>query len=104
MRKQYGCDEDTEQPVYEVTCWSCKGFDPQRRCKTCGGRTTLPMHRCPGRCRTPATLDVLRAHRWLKRGVLPVPGGYLDQSHTFLEAVEWIESICAFHDRLRDET
>jgi hypothetical protein len=87
-----------------VTCWSCEGFDPQRRCGVCAGRTTIPMYRCPGRCRAPEVLDALRAFRWMKRGVLPIPGGYLDQSRTFLQVMECIERIEAFHNRSRDET
>lgn len=45
-REEWGCDSDTKEPWEHIECFRCT---PRTRqwCKTCGGKGTLPLTRCP---------------------------------------------------------
>lgn len=69
-----------------IECPYCSGVGGKcDKCGTHGGRPGMyPIFRCPNSV-FDARLDLLfRAWAHMKDGIPPVPGGYLDQSYTFL--------------------
>ncbi len=47
--------------------------------------------------------DLFTAYQWLKNyGLMPAPGGYLQQSSAFLDAVAWCDSVHSAFMRTRD--
>lgn len=86
IRKRWGCDEDAEPAGYTVHCWYCDGSDV--RCEKCGGSGRLDVPRCPSRCITPDVQSALRAFWWKRDGILPVAGGWLDQTEPFRAACQ----------------
>lgn len=60
--------------------------------------------RCPRACTDSASIEAVRAYTWLDRfGVLPVPGGMMDQDGLFLEVVQIVEHVRSDIERERDE-
>jgi hypothetical protein len=53
---------------------------------------TYKLKRCPLKEITPEGLEYLEAYKFYKNGVLPVMGGWMNQSNTFIEAIRIIES------------
>lgn len=96
VRARWGCDQDVENPVYAVDCWICSGIGYE--CDRCNGTGKIPMPRCPGRCNTTDVRRVVAAYNWMKKGFLPVEGGYLDQAQTFLNACDFIGAMVAHHE------
>ena len=90
LKIENGCDEDAPIPVFEMDCIRCKGTDEE--CPVCKGSNKEQFYRCPYRYLTFDTVRFLRFYRFFKQGLLPVQGGVLDQSATFLRAVEIVEA------------
>jgi hypothetical protein len=86
LRKRWGCDEPAADPVTSIApCFLCHGRQPD--CPECHGENEIPIRTCPRRTirsehRT-ACLLVLE----LENGLLPAPGGLLDQAQTFVDAM-----------------
>ena len=90
VRERWGCDKDADPAGYTVPCWHCDGKDA--RCVECKGEGRLPVPRCPSRCLTADVRLVLRAF-WFKRDqILPVSGGWLDQTEAFLAACRVLDT------------
>ena len=98
MRAAWGCDEAATRPVFDIGCNRCLGQDYD--CELCGGINRVPQHRCPTALMGEATpLDrmsvdlLMRSYIQLDlRSVLPVAGGFLDQTRGFAAACEIIDS------------
>ena len=87
VRKRWGCDADADPAGYTIHCWHCGGQGP---CEWCDGVGRLPVPRCPSRCLTPEVRVALRAFWWQRDGVLPVGGGWLEQTEPFLDACRFL--------------
>ena len=49
------------------------------------------LKRCPIKSITHEGLQYIEAYKFYKNGILPMPGGWLNQSRVFVEAVDLIE-------------
>lgn len=78
-------------------------------CPKCLGEGCEDCHRgmvAPTRCPTVEgkPTKLFKAYREFKRlDVLPILGGWYDQSAKFVKAVEFCDFVCAQYDRLREE-
>ena len=105
IRELWGCDEDSPHAVWASTCYRCAGTLPE--CELCQGTDRVMHYRCPssivaeGPPGMAVHLDLLmRAYRqYDKRSILPVGGAYLDQSRSFLAAVEVIDAEKAYWEQ-----
>lgn len=88
IRHEERCGGD---PYFRVDCHRCLSADP--RCRACEGEGKVWASVCPMCCYTPELRRAMETYRWVKRGFLPVAGSLLDQSYTFLRAVEEIERL-----------
>jgi len=81
------------------TCVDCPGrYDPVRMvctecdgeqsdgCEACGGRGWEPVDRCPLSLVTPDVWELLTTAADAEAGYLPVAGGTLNQTHSWLTA------------------
>ena len=109
IRKFWGCDAPADHPVWISSCGSCHGAD--LNCVHCHGTNKIHQRRCPSSiiAEAPTHLRVqvdllMRSHRhYNERSVLPVEGGWLDQSRSYLAAVDLIDSERAYWDGVRVE-
>ena len=96
VRDRMGCDAEVDGGVFTITCTDCEGTlsTPEGLpCPTCSDRPGCELvHRCP-RHYYDASIDrALSALSWARKGVLPVAGGYVDQSSSFLEFCQVFEA------------
>lgn len=85
VRARWGCDAPAAEPVAWVDpCPVCGGENEQ--CAECEGTGRAPVWRCPNAIATPRERSVLQAALMVEHGVLPDPGGWLDQAHVFVQA------------------
>jgi hypothetical protein len=85
IRKQWGCDEPTAEPLFWLEpCPFCAG--KQQACAHCDGTNKVAMHRCPNALATQVERDMLTAAALVEHGVLPEEGGFQDQAATFCQA------------------
>lgn len=83
--------------MFEITCTACNGAgDPA--CATCGGERE-PVYRCPASHATPELLAAFVALDWAENGTLPVAGGLLDQSASFVQFAALVASERAAIER-----
>jgi hypothetical protein len=85
LRRTWGCDSQAPEALFEVDCPRCYGSHAE--CELCGGSGSVPVHRCPWATRTRVIGRVLDYSSLLECGVLPVGGGWEDQSATFADAL-----------------
>jgi hypothetical protein len=78
-------DPPTPANPAEIDCTACNG-DGCELCKT--GR--LVIDGCPKRMIPGEIWTVLRAVNWAEKGMWPTAGGLMDQSHSFLTAMELV--------------
>jgi hypothetical protein len=84
-RERWGCDSEATEPVVELSpCPACSGA--REACWLCDGTNSLTYHRCPNVLVTKRELDLVRAAAMVEQGVLPDPGGWLQQSAPFVAA------------------
>jgi len=105
----WGCDEPAAEPVFSVGCSACDGGDPD--CEACEGTGTVWHHQCPAaviKAAAPtggavAWLDALiRTYvQYDSRNVLPVAGGYVDQSASFGRCVDLIDAERGRYEEMR---
>lgn len=114
LRKQWGCDAPTDEPVFSITCGVCNGngcpphegewTDPNRA--PCDGGH-VRYYRCMSAILAHAPqwlLDFLDAYRMLdQHGVLPVAGGYMNQTALFADACSVLSSEVGDWARLESE-
>ncbi len=67
-------------------------------CATCHGERQ-PIYRCPNSHSTPEIADAFHALDWMESGLLPVQGGLLDQSSSFVAFVSIVATERAAIDR-----
>ena len=92
-RINWGCDHPAPVALLEVDCWACGGeFEV---CRICDGKGTVEVDRCPHALIRPEHCEICTYASLLEVGVLPVSGGFADQSSTFVDAVMWVASIKA---------
>lgn len=89
LREQWGCDTDAKQPVISMDCIACHGSNPD--CAECHGVGTIDIFRCPV-WYVDQLEDFLQMYCMYKKGFLPVSGGALNQTHQFIEAVQFLDS------------
>lgn len=98
-RKEWGCEEPAPFPVFTIDrCVECRGLD--KNCEHCDGKGEEDVFECPIQllARNGANTDwqqLLVAYGRYKNNMLPVAGGWLDQSVTFLKAMEIIDQEVA---------
>lgn len=73
MKEINGCDKDSPIPDR----WIIRDYR---------------LKRCPMKEVTSEGLEYLRAYKFYKNGVLPAQGGWLNQTNTFIQAVEIIDT------------
>ena len=106
VREKLGCDRDCDTPYYTITCPRCGGVGCDHKDCTGGvSRTgTLAMSRCPASQQGTWMAPALRAYfRMKNHGVMPVPGGTLDQSAAWLRFVDIFEEETAIAKREQQE-
>lgn len=86
LRERWGCDKAAAVSVYARTCESCFGLDS--KCEACGGRGELLRDRCPSSDAGDIGRIVLRALSQYQNGILPVDGGWADQSAKLMRLVD----------------
>lgn len=80
-----------------MLCPACLGDG----CKECSKGFIRQTVR-PGALLSAEGRDLFDAYCWLKNyGVLPTPGGFLDQPAAFLDAVEWCDGVHSAYARVR---
>lgn len=78
-----GCEEPAPAPVLRITCPECGGVG----CASClAGR--LEIFRCPGATVPALYWELCRDLSLLEGGILPGPGGWLDQPQSWIEALD----------------
>lgn len=71
--------------MFELTpCPYCDGRNDD--CTDCHGTNRVPMLRCPASQVTRREIDVVTSVGMTQVGVLPSPGGWFDQPHTWVKA------------------
>ena len=88
-------------------CGTCHGGDAE--CVECHGTNKVQQHRCPSSVIESAPthlrihLDLLmRSYRhYTERNALPVEGGWLDQSRSYLSAIDLIDAERSRWDGVR---
>lgn len=88
-REAWGCERDTAEPVFELACPRCKGRPGADDCPRCGGRGHVAYRRCPNviLADAPWIEPFFRCLDLLEVGILPAPGGALQQSARFWRMV-----------------
>lgn len=72
-------------------------------CEECGGNNEIPIHRCPNKLVTSREIAAISAALMVERGVLPDPGGWMDQPATFVQAFPLITREIAHWQRVVHE-
>lgn len=97
LRKKWGCDEtltieewkaneseDITSALEFSPCYACDGKDPD--CPACNGTDSWKLFRCPHACLESWHIDVCHGVVEKRRGILPFPGGWMDQPALFVNA------------------
>jgi hypothetical protein len=83
---------------WDLLCSECLG-DGCRECK----KGFIQQRGRPGDLVTGEGMDLFEAYQWLKNySQFPAPGGYLQQSAAFVDAVRWCDSVHVGYMRARD--
>jgi hypothetical protein len=70
----------------------CDGNDPA--CRECRGTGFAEIVGCPAALVTEDVRDALRTYDFMQNGMLPMPGGWLDQTEIMLNAVDFLAAEC----------
>lgn len=105
----WGCESPSEASVFQIGCGTCHGKD--LACERCGGLGVIDMHRCPnnvlGDAPAPQQLQVdllLRCYlQYEARHVLPVDGGLINQSRSFVAGCEIIDAERGRYEAMKEE-
>ena len=109
LRASWGCDAPASRSVWESGCPRCGGADSE--CARCGGKGVASHRRCPEAIireaprSTQAVIELLiRAYsHYDRRNVLPAPGGWLDQTKSFILCVDLIDAERGYWEGLLNE-
>ena len=80
-----------------MPCPECRG----QGCEVCGGRGRLEVRRCPGRAVPRVAWAICGYAARLESGILPVAGGWEDQSVSWAEAVNFVLAEKAAYDEVK---
>ena len=83
------CWDTTESPQFEITCPWCRG--KAEVCEQCEGHGTIQFFRCKRSYWSAECDAVVRSFGMLEKGILPVAGGWSDQSAQWVDAVAIVE-------------
>ena len=86
LRARWGCDGPTQSEQDRLPCFACN--DDVIDCESCHDARYLPLYRCPKAIRDPHIDEVVRIAVWSKENHLPIDGGLLEQSASFMAARE----------------
>ena len=98
LRKQWGCNEPTEWEQMVADCVVCSG--KSLTCPHCKGEGKIRYHRCPNTLLKRDAADVCRAALMFEQSVLPVAGGWAEQSAVFIDALAIARAELAHYRRL----
>jgi hypothetical protein len=95
--------------VFEIGCGTCYGRD--HACERCDGLGRIELYRCPTAVLSEAhplmrvQVDLLmRAYLAMdRRNVLPVDGGFIEQSRSFLQACEIIDAERGRFEEMKED-
>ena len=76
----------TDREPIDIECPTCNGAG----CKECS-KGTIRIYGCPNK-ECSSMYQIVQLADLFKKGVMPVAGGALDQSASFMEAVRFLES------------
>lgn len=107
IREFWGCDGPAKYVVWMSSCSTCHGTDLE--CPDCYGTNRVNQYRCPSSTISEAPVHLavhvdllMRSHRhYSERNVLPAEGAWLDQSRSYLAAVDLIDAEKAHWDSFR---
>lgn len=73
-----------------MRCETCGGYPGNEACTRCKGTGYAALHRCPNVVigRDLGLARFFECFDLIQQGVLPVAGGWLDQTHRFAEYVK----------------
>lgn len=80
-------------PIATIQCVRCSGYSLE--CEKCGGVGTISVYRCPFATAPKELLAIIPFYSDWDKGRLPVPGGVLDQSNFFVEAMRYLDQCIA---------
>ncbi len=109
LREAWGCDAPASRPVWESTCPRCSGSDGN--CQRCEGTGEISHDRCPNSMVKEAGVGMqthidllMRSYsHYDRRNVLPVDGGWLDQSRSYLSCIDIIDSERSYWEGILQE-
>jgi hypothetical protein len=94
-RKCKGIEKCKEVPSailpVEIRCVVCGG-ENFTECTQCNKTGTMPIIGCPEKIITSDVWTMIELTNFYKKGLPPIAGGVLDQSHNFIEAASFIFS------------
>lgn len=116
-RRAWGCDAPTDEdsPVFTVPCSACAGGerlpDGAVECPDCEGSGEVAFHRCPTALMeslSPWEIQgieaIMRCYlQYDARHVMPVAGGFGDQSPAFARYVEILDGEKGRYEGMRQE-
>lgn len=85
-------------PFLGLDCKKCS--EGQKAFNGCEKNSQIPdrwevgeykLNRCPLKELTPEGLEYLEAYKFYKNGILPMPGGWLNQTNTLIDAIKIID-------------
>ena len=88
LRRRWGCDAETAEPVTYLECTECTGGEAG--CPHCrGDRLGIPDRRCLWQLREASAWQACQLAELLALGIPPVQGGWLDQSAALTDAIRF---------------
>lgn len=83
-RVTWGCDEPTEQPLFQLDCPTCD----RQGCRDCEGVGKIPIFRCPWATQPRWVVEFFQYYNMHEAGFgLPFSGGMAEQPYFFQQAV-----------------
>lgn len=102
QRERFGCDgpaKANDGQGWATPCWSCDGKagrdgkEGRPLCRWCLGLGRVAFTRCVGHLVGTEHFAVVDACEWAReRGILPLAGGRLDQTRTFVLAADLVDA------------
>lgn len=90
-RTRWGCDTEQSDEDWQESgalalepCIFCDGRDDN--CPDCEGTNQIPIKRCPWKLIEPGHRQLVQLVNLVQFGLLPAPGGWLDQPAVFTQA------------------
>lgn len=87
LRAKWGCDRTSDKTGLEIECVVCPERQARQGCAACEGTGKIQILRCPHVLVQRVHLDICQGAELIELGLLPVAGGWADQSATFFDAL-----------------